>query len=141
MSGEDGDAVIIGNFTLASPLVSGASPGAQAPTISINGYVYNKDGIVDVHRRIDGMVEVMERQMKICAIKAAEGRRLAQMDHLESVRQIYGALVKVVEGGKKLHTAQKQQYDSGQSTIDATVKAIDKLDKEIAAMKEEVKLK
>ena len=142
MSGEaDGDAVIVGNFSLVTPLMVGGGPGAQSPQLTITGYIYNKDGVQDVHARIDGMVEVIDRQMKVVAIKSAIARRAAQTEHLESVRQIYGSLAEQKAKGVNLKSQQKQQYEQGQTTIDQAVKAIKKLDAEIEAMQDEVKLK
>lgn len=131
---ETNETVITGNYTLTIPMPPN---GAQ---LVLTGYVYNKDELSDVHKRIDDMQDVAQRQLTRAGIGLLESQRKSQLANLASVKAIYQDLVKQVQGGAKLKTQQKQQYDSGQATIDQILKNIDDIDRQIADAQKKVAL-
>lgn len=134
MSEETNETVITGNFTLTTPMPpNGAS-------LVLTGYVYNKDAIDDVHRRVDQMQDVAARQLVRAGIGLLESQRKAQLANLASVKAIYQELVNQVKSGIKLKTQQKQQYDSGQATIDQILKNIDDIDRQMVEAQKKIAL-
>ena len=131
---ETQDTVIIGNVTMTIPMPPN---GAQ---LVITQYIYNKDAENDVHRRVDGMRLVADRQLQCAAVSILQMQRKAQLGHLESVKARFAELGDTVKAGKKLPTAHKNEFDNGQQSINQILRNIAQIEEDLSEAQEKVKL-
>lgn len=131
---EGQDTVIIGNVTMTVPMPPNGSQ------LVLTQYIYNADAQLDVHKRVDGMRAVADRQLQVAAVAILQAQRAAQTDHLKSVRDRFAELSGMVKSGKKLPTAHRNEFDNGQQSVDQILRNIATIEKNLAEAQEKVKL-
>ncbi len=129
----DSETVVVGSFSITKPLPNNSQ-------MVIQGHLYNKDELIDIHNRLDMYQDAAQRQHLRASVEFLEAERKKHVENLELIRNQYEALVNIKETGKQLKTDQKNKYEQGQATIDAALRGIEKLDKQISETKTKVSL-
>ena len=131
MADETKDTVVIGSFDLTTNL-----PSQNGGQLVIHGYLYNNDDEASINERLDIFSKIAKRRFEVNGIEMREAERRKHVENLERVREIYGALVEKQKNGAKLIAQEKQQLEQGPATIKAALANIEKIEKDMAEVKE-----
>lgn len=130
---EDNATVIVASFQLTKSLPN------QSQLI-ISGHFYNKDDPAAINARLDEWVDRAQRQMDRAAIDMLESQKRGQLDNLSRIKERYALLVDKVQAGKKLKTQEMNEHQNGQTSVDAALATIKKIDEGIAELTNKVAL-
>jgi hypothetical protein len=100
-----------GNFTIQAQMPMGK-------TITVSGYIYSTSTLEAINKQVDLMHDVVDRQRLRSEVPELEAKLEQRFVQMGQLRDLMVQLGNKVDSGKKLSSAEKQQYDNIQINIE-----------------------